>query len=132
MGGALADGVDQQAGTTWPAPDFLAKNMQAFEEGVLRKYPAGSLQDDNAFCAAVGEIQGEFLVIHPFREGNARAIKLATDVLAAQTGRPLLAYDQSEEAQQQYIGAATAAFKRQYGPMIEIIREALARAQGRS
>jgi cell filamentation protein len=117
--------------TTWPAPDFLEKNMQMYESNVLWRHPAHMLQDDNAFCNAVGEIQGEFLVIHPFREGNARTIKLATDLLAAQTDRPLLVYDQSHEGQQQYIEAAKAAFKRRYDPMIEIIGQALARAKNR-
>jgi len=116
---------------TWPAPDFLDANMQAYERNVLEKFPIGNLDDDVAFCAAVGEIQGEFLVIHPFREGNARAIKLAADLLAAQTGRPLLVYDQSEEEQRQYIEAAKTAFKRDYAPMTAIIRRALERARNR-
>lgn len=75
------------------------------------------------------EVQGEFLVIHPFREGNARTIKLATDLLAAQTGRPLLAYDQTEQAVEEYIEAAKAAFKRRYGPLATIIRRALDQAR---
>ena len=74
-------------GVTWPPPDFLDSNMQEFGRGVLSKYPARLLSDDDAFSAAIGEIQGEFLVIHPFREGNARTIKLLTDLLATQTGR---------------------------------------------
>ena len=118
-------------GVTWPAPDFLDRNMETFEREVLRKYSASPLGGEDAFCAAVAEIPGEFLVIHPFREGNARTIKLATDLLAAQTGRPLLAYDSSQEGQQRYIAAAQAAFKRQYGPMEEIIRQALAEARRR-
>ena len=81
---------------------------------------------DRAFCAAAGEIQGEFLVIHPFREGNARTIKLLTDLLATQTGRPLLIYEGSEEGQDRYIAAAKAAFKKDYTPMTEIIFQALA------
>ena len=101
-------------GTVWPAPDFLEQNMQAFERDVLQKYPAAALRSDAAFCEAVGEIQGEFSVIHPFREGNARTIKLATNLLAAQTGRPLLVYDPSDEGQRQYTDAAKAAFKRKY------------------
>jgi len=116
---------------TWPAPDFLDTNMQQYEQNVLRRFPAKDLDHDSAFCAAVGEIQGEFLVIHPFREGNARAIKLATDLLAAQTARPLLAYDETGEGQQAYIEAAKAAFKRNYTLLIEIIRGALARARQR-
>jgi cell filamentation protein len=116
---------------TWPAPDFLNQNMRTYEQNVLRKYPASDLGEECAFCTALGEIQGEFLVIHPFREGNARTIKLATDLLAAQTGRPLLIYDQSDDGQRRYIEAAKAAFKRDYAPMIEIIRRALGQAQNR-
>src|SRR5436853_1033497 len=66
--------------------------MQQFERDVLRRHPARQL-DDDAFCRAIARIQGEFLAIHPFREGNARTIKLLTDLLALQTDRPLLRYD---------------------------------------
>jgi cell filamentation protein len=118
-------------GTTWPAPDFLDRNMEEYERAVLCKHPAGTIPDDDGFCAAAAEIQGEFLVIHPFREGNARTIKLATDILAAQTGRPLLAYDQTEQAAEEYIEAAKAAFKRQHGPLTAIIQRALAQARQR-
>ena len=116
-------------GITWPAPDFLEQNMQAFQRDVLAKYPPAAIGSDDAFCAAVGEIQGEFLVIHPFREGNARAIKLITDLLAAQTNRPLLVYDRTELGQERYIRAATAAFQKEYRPMTVVIRAALDRAR---
>lgn len=118
-------------GITWPPPDFLDQHMQTWEDNILRKYPVAQLKEDEAFCRAIAEIQGEFLVIHPFREGNARTIKLMTDLLAAQTGRPLLAYDQSEEGRQQYIRAAGAAFKKDYVPLTEIIRRALDEARRR-
>jgi cell filamentation protein len=116
-------------GVTWPAPDFLDRNMQEFERDVLGKYRPSVLSDDGDFCAAVAEIQGEFLVIHPFREGNARTIKLLTDLFATQTGRPLLIYDGSEEGQDRYIAAAKAAFKNDYAPMAAVISEALAKAR---
>ena len=116
-------------GITWPPPDFLEQNMQALERNVLAKHPASALLSDDDFCTAVGEIQGEFLVIHPFREGNARTIKLATNLLAIQTGRPLLVYDASVAGQEEYIRAAKAAFKKSYGPMAAIIRQALTRGR---
>jgi cell filamentation protein len=75
----------------------------------------------------VAQIQGEFLVIHPFREGNARTIKLMTDILAEQTGRPLLAYDRSQRGQDEYIDVAKAAFKKEYGRM-EAILAAISRS----
>jgi len=115
----------RKPGITWPAPDFLEQHMAAWEQNVLCKYPASALRIDETFCEAVAEIQGEFLVVHPFREGNARTIKLMTDLLAAQTNRPLLEYDQSKAGQEQYIRAALAAFKKDYAPMSEVIRSAL-------
>jgi cell filamentation protein len=116
-------------GITWPAPDFLAANMLTFERDVLAKYPATALGDDELFCNALAEIQGEFLVVHPFREGNARTIKLATNLLAVQTDRPLLVYDSSEDGKQRYIAAASAAFKKDYRPMTAIVRCALGTAR---
>lgn len=116
-------------GTTWPPPDFLDQAMAAYERDMLEKYPPQILADDDTFCAAAGQIQGEFLVIHPFREGNARTIKLLTDILAVQTHRPLLVYDPTEQGQQLYIEAAKAAFHRDYGGLAGIIRLALQRAK---
>ncbi|HUY89035.1 MAG TPA: Fic family protein [Pirellulales bacterium] len=118
-------------GVTWPAPDYLDDLMRSFEKEILRRYPAHRLTDDALFCKAAAEIQGEFLVIHPFREGNARTIKLVTDVLASQTDRPPLRYDESETGRQQYIQAALAAFDKGYGPMEDVIRSALERAKRR-
>ena len=96
-----------------------------FERDVLSKYPATTLISDDLFCQAVGHIQGEFLAIHPFREGNARTIKLVTDVVAVQTGRLALIYDASDAGRDRYIDAAKAAMLQNYDPMIAIITSAL-------
>ena len=103
--------------------------MDEFERKVLRKHIPKNLTNDETFCAAVAEIQGEFLTVHPFREGNARTIKLLTDLLAAQTGRPLLDYDDSDAGRDRYIYAASEAFKMNYKPMTDVIRAALAEAR---
>jgi fido (protein-threonine AMPylation protein) len=103
--------------------------MTTFEREVLCRYLAEKLVTDDQFCAAVGHIQGEFLAIHPFREGNARAIKLVTDLLAIQTGRPLLRYDMSSRGRRVYIDAAKAALHaKNYHPMEAVICAALTRA----
>lgn len=112
-------------GVTWPPPDYLDQAMKEFERDVLSKYPVSSLKNDQNFCEALGHIQGEFLAIHPFREGNARTIKLVTNLLAVQTGRLPLAYDASHKGRDRYIEAAKAAMLQQHDPMIAIIREAL-------
>ena len=110
--------------TAWPPPDFLDAAMQEFEQDVLERYPASDLVDDEVFCSAVSHIQGEFLAIHPFREGNARTIKLVTDLLSAQTGRLLLQYDKTDAGCIAYIEAAKAAMLKNYKPMTVIVSEA--------
>lgn len=112
-------------GVTWPPPDYLAEAMQIFERDVLSQNPAAMLQSDKSFCEALGHIQGEFLAIHPFREGNARTIKLVTNLLAVQTGRLPLVYDASESGRNQYIEAARAAILKEYTPMITVTEKAL-------
>jgi len=116
-------------GITWPPPDFLDQAMEEYERTVLSRWSAGAINDDATFCEAAAAIQGEFLTIHPFREGNARTIKLLTDLLAVQTGRPLLAYDNSSGGADAYIEAATKAFKRDYSLLTKLIAEALMRSR---
>ena len=99
--------------------------MDEFERNELQRLPEKSLTSDETFCRAIAEIQGEFLVVHPFREGNARTIKLLSDLLAAQTDRPPLVYDDSEAGQEKYIIAASQAFARNHRPMLDVIRLAL-------
>jgi cell filamentation protein len=116
-------------GITWPPALFVPKSMDEFERDILRKCRPDQLAGDEEFCASVAEIQGEFLTVHPFREGNARTIKLMTDLLAAQTGRPLLVYDDTDAGRDRYILAASEAFRKNYRPMTEVIHSALAEAR---
>jgi cell filamentation protein len=112
-------------GVSWPPPDFLEQAMKDFEHDVLRKYPSTILKSDDVFCNAVGHIQGEFLAIHPFREGNARTIKLVTDLLATQSDRLPLQYDMTDSGRQTYIEAAKAALLKEYAPMSAVIHKTL-------
>jgi fido (protein-threonine AMPylation protein) len=68
---------------------FIDENMARFEREFLAKHPASGLTDDEDFCGAVAQIQGEFLVIHPFREGNARCITRHGGL----TARPIFDFD---------------------------------------
>jgi cell filamentation protein len=118
-------------GASWPPPDFLDQGMQEYERNVLAKHPLATLIADNDFCRAMAHIQGEFLSIHPFREGNARTIKVLTDLLASQTGRPLLQYDMSPKGKAEYIAAAQKALKEGDTSLFEpIILKALQAATG--
>jgi cell filamentation protein len=113
-------------GAAWPPPDYLEQGMMEFEKKILSRYPADGLGTNDAFCHAAAQVQGEFLSIHPFREGNARTIKLMTDLLASQTGRPPLLYDASPAGKKRYIDAAKAALRKGDNSLFEpVIADAL-------
>jgi len=116
-------------GITWPPPDFLDRAMGEYQRTILAPRSADAIRDDPTYCEAAAAIQGEFLTIHPFREGNARTIKLLTDLLAVQTGRPLLAYDHSPSGVDAYIAAAKKAFERDYSGLTMLIAAALERSR---
>ncbi len=114
--------------TVWANPIHIETLMQAFEAEVLQRAPLSQAISDCEFCSIVALIHGEFLTIHPFREGNARTIKVLTDLYAAQTGRRFLIYDQTEAGQTEYINAAIAAMGRDLLPMEAVIHGALIRS----
>ena len=118
--------VISKPGAIWPPPQYLDAAMKSYQEQVLSKCEPQQLAGDDEFVEVSAELQGEFLSIHPFREGNARAIKLVNDLLATQTGRPLLVYDQSVSGVATYIDAAKAALGNQdYQPTQSVIWPAL-------
>lgn len=118
--------------TVWAHPDHIDALMQGFEVNVLQQTPLSKTMSDDEFCSIVALIQGEFLTIHPFREGNARTIKVVTDLYAVQTDRPFLIYDESETGKQDYIDAAIQAMLTNHRPLEAIVKAALATARSKN
>ena len=114
--------------TVWANPMHIGSLMETFEAEILQRAPLSQTISDDEFSSIVALIQGEFLTIHPFREGNARTIKVLTDLYAAQTGRAFLIYDQTEAGQAEYIDAAIAAMNCNLLPMEAVIHAALMRS----
>jgi len=72
----------------------------------------------------------EFILIHPFREGNGRIGRLLANLMALQAGKPLLdfsAIDQTIclEGFNAYIQAMHSGHAGDYRPMKNIFREIL-------
>lgn len=81
------------------ASEFIDKSMQKFEREYLAKYTPCHASDTHALAEALGIVHVEFIIIHPFREGNGRVSRLLADLMAAQARRPPLNYaliDQTE------------------------------------
>lgn len=117
-------------GMKWPNAAFLEQSMQGFERDVLQTVTPHQLQSDADFCRAAAKIHGEFIAVHPFREGNGRTARLACDLLAINTGRPILRFDRSPEGVERYVHAnKLVVYRAEYGLLEEVFSEALKQAQ---
>lgn len=68
----------------------------------------------------------EFILIHPFREGNGRLSRLLADVMAVQSGYGPLDYSAWDANKTAYFAAIQHGLARNYAPMQQWVRSALA------
>lgn len=66
----------------------------------------------------------EINAVHPFREGNGRAIRFYFDVLSARARGDL--FDWTLTSEDEYLRACVAGFSQNYGPMIDVLRRCAA------
>lgn len=104
--------------------------LQEFEANCLSRWTPcdGLALDDLVEAIAITHV--EFILIHPFREGNGRLSRLLADVMAVQAGHEPLDYSVWELRKNDYISAIHAGLARNYAPMGELVREALAAGDG--
>lgn len=68
----------------------------------------------------------EFILIHPFREGNGRVSRLLLNVMALQAGFQPLDYQLWEENKEFYFRAIQAGVSGDYQHVERLVRDALA------
>jgi len=112
------------------AASRISSCMEPFEKKYLFKYtPCSDLDgDDLAFALAIVHV--EFILIHPFREGNGRIGRMLSVLMALQAGKPPLnfsAIDQTVNVAgfENYISAIHAGVDTNYLPMQKIFSEIL-------
>ena len=105
--------------------------MEGFERNVLARYTPCNFKERAGIIRALAETHVELVLIHPFREGNGRLARIFSNLMALQTGMPLLDFSLiAEEKKQAYFAAVQAGLDKNYAPMerlfIEIIERSLA------
>jgi cell filamentation protein len=66
---------------------FIQNNMQTFSDDLLSKLtPFRPDLAKSEILNRVSKIHGELIIIHPFRDGNGRTIRLLCDLLLMQAG----------------------------------------------
>jgi cell filamentation protein len=77
---------------------------------------------------ALAVVHTEFVLIHPFREGNGRLARMLTIVMAAQAGLPPLDFGHLKgQKKQEYFRAVQAGMDYDYPPMEQILTGAVER-----
>ncbi|MFN4865770.1 MAG: Fic family protein [Cyanobium sp.] len=79
----------------------------------------------HALVSGLAEVHLEFVLIHPFREGNGRIARLLMDVMACQAGIGPLDYSAWDQDRETYFGAIRAGAVMNSVPMEEQIRQVL-------
>ncbi len=102
--------------------------MHELERGPLKQYTPCRFTalDDQAKALAV--VHCELILIHPFREGNGRCARLLSVLMGLQAGLPALDFGGIRGVEKRrYIAAIHAGLDRNYRPMTEVFRRAIAR-----
>lgn len=103
----------------------IPKLLDLFENKVLHHYtPCSSLSSDE-LIKAIAVTHVEFILIHPFREGNGRIARLLADVMAVQAGFETLDYTSWELNKEEYITAIHRGLDREYDNMKVFVEKAL-------
>lgn len=118
-----------KGGFSWPPAYLVASNMERFESGLLRECTPCRGVNISAVAEKVARVHGEFLLIHPFREGNGRMARWLGDLMSQQAGYPAPLWrlgNRSRAArQQQYLEAIRKAYAEDYRLLTDFVAGAL-------
>jgi cell filamentation protein len=121
-----------KSGITWGVPPYgMEIAMKNFAEHTLKVTPFLS-EDPAAVLTTIARIMGEYLALHPFREGNGRSAFLLGEIILVQNG--LLPFDrhQRDRDQARYYAACEAARTRyDYTKLSDLLGEWQGEAQAR-
>lgn len=96
-----------------------------FEVGYLEQFVSLPEYDDEAVIQYLAESHVEFILIHPFREGNGRISRLLMDVMAVQAGFQPLDYTLWDENKEFYFRSIQAGVSGDYQHLMRLVRDVL-------
>jgi len=115
---------------TWPLPRYGWEPVFAeFERDVLARTPFLS-SDNRTVCEFLAALMGEYIALHPFREGNGRSAFLLADLILMQNSLvPLDAFNRTRDRESYFAACEAARLKKNYTPLADLIVEWEAEAQ---
>ena len=110
--------------TKWPLPPGgIQPQMELLERDVLSRSPL--ISDDNgAVFDYAAEVMGEYIAIHPFREGNGRTAFILGNLILMQNDLlPLDFYDRRRDHGRYFAACEAARIRKDYAPLAALIEE---------
>ncbi len=118
-----------KGGFLFAAGGLVPGLMAEFEKGPLRYHTPCVFNSQERVIEALAEVHVEFLLVHPFREGNGRLARALANIMASQAGLPFLDfYFLKGKMKEEYFSAVRAGLDMDYRPMQDIFKTALERS----
>ena len=106
--------------------------MGSFEKDFLRKHTPCNFKSMERVIQALAEVHVELVLIHPFREGNGRAARMLSTLMAFQAGFPMLNFkDISGRNRKKYFDAINNGLHRNYKLMENIFEKIIRRSEAK-
>ncbi|MCS5710982.1 Fic family protein [Candidatus Berkiella aquae] len=115
-------------GFPFAAARLIPSLMNQFEKSELKKYTPCNFQDHDKITEALAIVHNEFILIHPFREGNGRMGRLLATIMAVQAGLPPLDFGGIQGKKKlEYFNAVQQGVGKNYEPMRKIFESIVKR-----
>jgi cell filamentation protein len=98
--------------------------MQELDSDFLAVYTPCNQMSEDMLVKALARVHIEYILVHPFREGNGRLARLLASIMALQANYPMLDFSYMDNNRDAYILAIQAGLGHD-GPMREIFRQVL-------
>lgn len=115
-------------GFMFAAAPQIPRLLAEFERSCLARFTPCHGMATDALVEAIAITHVEFILIHPFREGNGRLSRLLADVMAVQSGRDPLDYSAWNADKAAYIQAIHCGFQMDFTPMKRLVAQGLGAA----
>lgn len=111
------------------SPVQIPRLAQTFEDQYISRFAELPGMSDEELVTFLAEMHVEFILIHPFREGNGRISRLLLDVMAAKAGAQPLDYSLWDRHKDFYFKAIQAGRDGDYQYVAQLIRDVLEEQQ---
>lgn len=99
--------------------------LKELDNKYLSLYTPCNERDDEQLIEAIAVVHVEFILVHPFREGNGRIARLLANVMVLQANKPELDFSAWDAERGGYFIAIQAGMDRHYEPIKAFVRQAL-------